>query len=95
MKIEVLKTTKAASCPLGIETKNYIAGEVYEIFDELAEVFIKEGFGKKTIEAKAKAIDSTELENKAIDSTELENKAIESAPQNKGIKNKKAQAEAN
>ena len=80
MKIEVLKTTKAATCPLGIETKDYIAGEVYEIYDELAEVFIKQGFGKKAIEAEVKAIDEADLENKAI----------EAAPENKS-RNRKVQ----
>lgn len=72
MKIKVLKTTEAASCPLGIKSKDYIAGETYEIFDDLANVFIKEGWGVNA------------PEEKAIEKA-LENKMIEAAPENKEV----------
>ncbi len=45
MKIKVSKTTKAASDLRGLEVKTYQAGETVEIFDELAAIFIKEGWG--------------------------------------------------
>jgi hypothetical protein len=68
MQIRVLKDTKAASCPLGISIKEYKAGESYEIFNELAEVFIVQGWG--------------ESEQKML-TPKLQNKAIESSPENK------------
>jgi len=79
MQIKVLKNTKAAKDKLGIEAFNYEAGKTYEIFDELAKVFISQNWGvelKEQIEQKIiieeKAINN--LENKAIDN--LENKSI-------------------
>lgn len=71
MKILVIKNTEAASCPKGILVKKYLAGEVYDIFDKLAQVFISEKWGE-------------EVEEKAI-KIKLENKAIESVPENKEI----------
>jgi hypothetical protein len=80
MKIKVLKNTKAAKDKLGIEAFDYQAGETYEIFDELANVFVSQGWGveektekEKQIEIEEKAINN--LENKAVDN--LENKAID------------------
>jgi hypothetical protein len=70
MKIKVLKTTKAASCIRGISTEEYQEGETYDIFDELAETFLKEGWGEK---AETKAL--PKLENKAVE--KVENKALE------------------
>jgi hypothetical protein len=79
MQIKVLKNTKAAKIKLGIEAFDYEAGKTYEIFDELAKVFISQNWGvelKEQIEQKIiieeKAINN--LENKAIDN--LENKSI-------------------
>jgi hypothetical protein len=57
MELEIKKTILAASCPLGISTKEYESGKTAEIFDELAEVFITEGWGVKVM---------SEIENKAI-----------------------------
>lgn len=46
MLIKVIKTQKAASCPMGVKTKVYEAKEEpQEIHDDLAKVFIKEGWG--------------------------------------------------
>ena len=71
MKIKVLETKKAASCPKGIYSKTYHAGEEYDIFDKLAKVFISQGWGEEPKEEpKKKAIKN--LKNKAI--TNLENK---------------------
>lgn len=94
MKIKVLKTTKAATCELGISTTTYKAGETYDIFDELAKVFIKQGWGEnpdntkkiekpKIDDAKAKAKAADKAKRKAILEAKIENKAIEEAPENK------------
>ena len=57
MLIKVLKTTKASKNELGIEVFEYLQGETYDIYQELAEVFLKEGWGEKAID---------NLENKDI-----------------------------
>jgi hypothetical protein len=71
MKVKVLKTTKAASCSKGIAIKEYIQGNTYEIFDDLAQVFIEQGWGEK---AEAKAV-----------KLELKKKVIEKSPENKAV----------
>lgn len=63
MEIKVLKTTIASKNQTGNQCFEYLQGEIYDIYDELAEVFLKEGWGELVIE---------EGENKAIDN--LENK---------------------
>ena len=63
MEIIVLKTTIASKNETGTKCFEYLQGEIYDIYDELAEVFLKEGWGKKAID---------NLEDKAIDN--LENK---------------------
>lgn len=78
MLVKVLKTTKASKNESGIEIFEYLEGEIYDIYQDLAEVFIKEGWGEKAINNlendeevnEEKALDG--LENKAIDN--LENK---------------------
>ena len=78
MLVKVLKTTKASKNESGIEIFEYLEGEIYDIYQDLAEVFIKEGWGEKAIDNlendeefnEEKALDG--LENKAIDN--LENK---------------------
>lgn len=90
MLVKVLITTKASKNESGTQTFEYLEGETYDIYQELAEVFLKEGWGEKAIDnlenkeeiIKEKAIE--ELENKAIDN--LENKDIK---QKKGNKNAK------
>lgn len=92
MKIKVLKTTKAAKCELGISTTTYKAGETYDIFDELAKVFIREGWGEnldnikkieepKIHDVKIKA--KNKVKTKATLEAKIENKAIQEAPENK------------
>ena len=63
MEIKVLKTTIASKNQTGTQCFEYLQGEIYDIYDELAEVFLKEGWGELAID---------EYENKAIDN--LENK---------------------
>ena len=102
MKIKVLKTTKAATCKLGINTTNYIAGQTYEIYNELAKIFIKQGWGEdpnntKREEQKAeRAREAARLkaqkekaEAKAILAAKIENKAIEITKEKKTKKNKR------
>jgi hypothetical protein len=72
MKIKVLKTTRAASCIRGISIEEYLSGEIYDMFDSLANTFIKEGWGEKAVEKSFKI----KLENKAIEKVE-EDKALE------------------
>jgi hypothetical protein len=90
MQIKVLKNTKAAKDKLGIEAFDYQAGETYEIFDELAKVFISQNWGVEEKEAqevqKIKAEEEIKIEEKAIDN--LENKAVDNL-ENKSINNKK------
>lgn len=45
MKIKVIKTILASQDPTGSKVFEYKAGEVYDIYQELAEVFISEGWG--------------------------------------------------
>ena len=69
----------------GVECQEYLANETYEIFDELAEVFISHGWGVKAIDNLEE--DKIEIqEEKALDI--LENKAIDNL-ENKSIKTKK------
>lgn len=43
-RIEVLRTTRAA--PDGITVRRYRAGEIHELPDHLARVFLREGWGR-------------------------------------------------
>jgi hypothetical protein len=91
MQIKVLKNTKAAKDKLGIEAFDYQAGETYEIFDELAKVFISQNWGveeKEAQEVQKIKVEEKEIktEEKAIDN--LENKAVDNL-ENKSINNKK------
>jgi hypothetical protein len=45
MKIKVLKTNFASKDETGTKIFEYEAGEVYDIYQELAEVFISQGWG--------------------------------------------------
>jgi hypothetical protein len=76
MQIKVLKTVIAAANEVGNFSKEYKEGETYEIFDELAQVFINEKWG---------VLENSE--EKAFDET-LENKAIQVAPENKFFRKK-------
>lgn len=99
MLIKVLKTTKASKNELGIEIFEYLEGETYDIYQELAEVFIKQGWGI-SIENKEEIgylTSENEIENsieeKTITDENLENKAINNL-ENKGIKSKKGNKNA-
>lgn len=71
MQIKVLKTVIASKNEIGNECFEYLKDNIYDIYQELAEVFLKEGWGEKAIEeGEEKAIE--EYENKAIDN--LKNK---------------------
>ena len=76
MEIRILKTATASKDPAGTKSFDYLEGNIYDIYDELAEVFLNEGWGELAIEE--------DEENKAIDKAigEYENKAID------GLKNK-------
>ena len=85
MEIRILKTITASKDQTGTQCFEYLQGEIYDIYNELAEVFLKEGWGEKAIEeveqpiAEEKAIE--EYENKAIDN--LENKQFKTKKVNK------------
>ena len=81
MLIIVTKTQKAASCKLGIESKEYLQGETYNIFDDLAKTFIKEGWGVELKEKK----EEPKIEEKSFEKAP-ENKAFEKAPEKKKLK---------
>lgn len=70
MLIKIKKTTTAAKDQSGSISTVYQAGWVYDIYPQLAEIFIKENIGEALMDEKA--ID--ELENKALD--KLENKNL-------------------
>ena len=72
MLIRILKTKNAAACKLGNKSKLYSAGETVEIFDDLAKVFIREGWGIE-IKQEEKAIEKAP-ENKAFQKP-IENKS--------------------
>ena len=86
MEIIILKTTIASKDYTGTQCFQYLEGEIYDIYDELAEVFLKEGWGKL-------AIDEDEYEDKAIDEDEYEDKAIDNL-ENKQFKTKKVNKNA-
>lgn len=90
MLVKVLKTTKASKNESGTQTFEYLEGKTYDIYQDLAEVFIREGWGEKAIDNlkndeeinEEKALN--ELENKAIDN--LENKEFKPKRGNKNAK---------
>jgi hypothetical protein len=67
MRIRVTKTTRAA--PDGVTVRSYRAGETAEMPEELARVFLREGWGR---EADAKDLEAAPA-----------NKALDGAPENK------------
>jgi hypothetical protein len=90
MLIKVLKTIQASKNKHGTECFTYEANNTYEIYDELAEIFIKENWGVKAIDdVQENNIETQEekalndLENKAID--DLENKSIKTRKNKNGV----------
>jgi hypothetical protein len=65
MKIKVIKTILASQDETGSRSFEYKAGEVYDIYQELANVFINQGWGEeiKTQEI-VEEIETQELEIK-------------------------------
>ena len=92
MLIRILKTATAASCNLGIKTREYTAGNTEEIFDNLAQVFISQGWGVKVEDVIIKEPTPIEvikpMEEKAVEKAP-ENKSVEKAPENKASKTNK------
>jgi hypothetical protein len=69
MKIKMLKTTLGATNEIGNYSMEYIVNQEYDVFNELALVFINNGF--------AIAINNqVDLEDKSFNSFDLEDKAI-------------------
>ena len=85
MEIIILKTTIASKDHTGTQCFQYLQGEIYDIYDELAKVFLKEGWGKLVID------EDEDYEDKAID--EYEDKAIDNL-ENKQFKTKKVNKNA-
>ena len=85
MEIIILKTTIASKDYTGTQCFQYLEGEIYDIYDELAKVFLKEGWGKLVID------EDEDYEDKAID--EYEDKAIDNL-ENKQFKTKKVNKNA-
>ena len=85
MEIIILKTTIASKDHTGTQCFQYLQGEIYDIYDELAKVFLKEGWGKLAID------EDEDYEDKAID--EYEDKAIDNL-ENKQFKTKKVNKNA-
>ena len=69
MTIRMLQTTKGATDPSGIQSMTYEKGESYDVYDELAQIFLKEGWAKKEKEKDMKEPE----ENKDLEGSE-ENK---------------------
>ncbi len=70
MKIKVLKTIIASKDETGTALFEYEANKVYDIYQELAEVFISQGWGV------AEGIETQELEIE-IETQELETETLE------------------
>ena len=85
MEIIILKTTIASKDYTGTQCFQYLQGEIYDIYDDLAKVFLKEGWGKLAID------EDEDYEDKAID--EYEDKAIDNL-ENKQFKTKKVNKNA-
>jgi len=68
MKIKVIKTTKASQDPTGSKVFEYKAGEVYDIYQELAEVFISQEWGvAEEIEIETQVAEEIEIETQELE----------------------------
>lgn len=54
MKIRMLQSIKGATDPSGIRSMTYEKGKKYDVYDELAQVFLREGWAKKEKEKDVK-----------------------------------------
>jgi len=83
MLIKVLKTTLAATDKSGYKTKEYKKDSIEDIHNELAKVFIAEGWGESVIEKKS----IQDIEDKSIKEDKIDNKSF--LQKNKNFFNKK------
>lgn len=75
MLIKVLKDTFASANSLGNSLKEYEAGEIYDIYEELANTFVRESWGEyvKEIEIQTQE-ENIELETQDLKITKKKNK---------------------
>jgi len=73
MQIKVIKTTTASQYPCGTKLFVYEAGNTYDIYEDLAKVFLKEGWGKKE-EQKQKKEEEKEKQQKEAEEAKLKAK---------------------
>lgn len=75
MLIKVLKNTLASANNSGTSLKEYQAGEIYDIYEELAETFVRENWGEyaKEIELETQE-ENMELETQDLKITKKKNK---------------------
>lgn len=89
MKIKILKTTIAAKDKSGCYSQEYKAGQVYDMYQELAQTFIQQGWG---VSAEPMPIVDKEALYDIPQDVNYENKAVQEgdieAPQVKPKKNK-------
>lgn len=91
MKIKVLKTIFASKDQTGTKIFEYQAGEVYDIYQELAEVFISQGWGVAEEIETQEIKDEIEIETQEEEEEEEEEIEIETQDfpkKNKPKKNK-------
>ncbi len=74
MQIKVIKTTTASQYPCGTKLFVYEAGNTYDIYEDLAKVFLKEGWGKKEDDNKV------ETQDLADDKVETQDLKLETKP---------------
>ena len=75
MLIKVLKNTLASANNLGNSLKEYQVGEIYDIYEELANTFVRENWGEyvKEIEIQTQE-ENIELETQDLKITKKKNK---------------------
>ena len=75
MLIKVLKNTVASANNSGTSLKEYQAGEIYDIYEELAETFVRENWGEyiKEIELETQE-ENIELETQDLKIKKKKNK---------------------
>ena len=75
MLIKVLKNTLASANNSGTSLKEYQAGEIYDIYEELAETFVRESWGEyvKEIEIQTQE-ENLKLETQDLKITKKKNK---------------------
>lgn len=74
MLIKVLKNTFASANNLGNSLKEYEAGEIYDIYEELANTFVREKWGEYVKEIELETQEEIELETQDLKITKKKNK---------------------